>query len=173
MATTGTPGTHLADDLAHLRRLIDHTRVAMLTTVDHDGSLRSRPLHTLDMDSEGNLWFFVSASSPKVGELDDTAGKVCLSYANPEKQDYVSVSGSSTVIYDRRRIEALWTPMAKVWFPKGASDPDLALLRVHIEKAELWDSPGSKVGQLFGFARAMSSGHKEALGENRKFDLRQ
>ncbi len=42
----------------------------------------------------GRLWFFVSASSPKIEEMQREHGRVCLAYADPGKQDYVSISGS-------------------------------------------------------------------------------
>jgi general stress protein 26 len=38
-----------------LADLIDKANIAMLTTEEPDGSLRSRPLATLQMDSEGKL----------------------------------------------------------------------------------------------------------------------
>jgi general stress protein 26 len=42
----------------------------MLTTEEADGSLRSRPLATLQLDSEGHLWFFTALTSGKVEEID-------------------------------------------------------------------------------------------------------
>jgi len=44
-----------------LADLIAQAPIAMLTTEEPDGSLRSRPLATLQMDSEGKLWFFHGA----------------------------------------------------------------------------------------------------------------
>ena len=32
-----------------------------------------------------------------------------------------------------------------MWFPEGKDDPEIALLRVNLEKAEYWDSPSSTV----------------------------
>src|ERR1041384_1492059 len=64
-----------------LADLIDTVGIAMLTTEDQDGTLRSRPLATLEMDSEGKLWFFTAMSSGKVGEIDQHR-KVNLSYAH-------------------------------------------------------------------------------------------
>ena len=54
------------------------------------------------------------------------------------------------------------------WFPKGIDDPDLALLCVHIEKAEYWESPGSAVKRLYALVKARTTGDKDAIGENRK-----
>ncbi|RYD35018.1 MAG: general stress protein, partial [Myxococcaceae bacterium] len=44
------------DVVAHLGKLIHGIKVAMMTTVDTDGSLRSRPMWTYDKDFDGELW---------------------------------------------------------------------------------------------------------------------
>jgi general stress protein 26 len=162
-------GSHNADeDFARLKALVEDIRVAMMTTIDDDGTLRSRPLQTLRCADEGTLWFFTSASSPKIAEAQAGGWQVNLSYANPGKQDYVSISGRASLSRDRKLMETLWSKYAEVFFPKGIDDPDLALLRVDIEKAEYWDSPGSAVGRLYGLAKALATGDKDALGDNVK-----
>jgi general stress protein 26 len=162
-------GSHNSgEDFARLKELIEDIRIAMMTTRDADGTLRSRPLQTLRCADEGTLWFFTSASSPKVAEAAAGGWQVNLSYANPEKQDYVSVSGLATLSRDRKLMEALWSKWVEVFFPKGVDDPDLALLRVDIEKAEYWDSPGTAIGRAFALTRALVTGKKDAVGENVK-----
>ena len=52
--------------LTKLREQITDIRVAMLTTVDEFGDLRSRPMATLEIGDDGDLWFFTAASAPKV-----------------------------------------------------------------------------------------------------------
>ena len=89
------------------------------------------------------------------------------------KQDYLSISGSARLDRDRAHMQRLWTPWAKVWFPRGLDDPDLALLHVQIEKAEYWESPSSKVKRLFGLAKALTTGAKSAIGDNNKADVKQ
>jgi general stress protein 26 len=150
-----------------LADLIDATRIAMLTTEEPDGTLRSRPLATLQMDSEGHLWFFTAMSSAKVGEIDQHR-KVNLSYANVAQQDYVSISGHARLLRDRPKMEALWTRWVEPWFPKGLDDPDLALLEVSIDEAEFWDAPASRMQRLFGLARVLTGGDPAQLGEHGK-----
>ena len=53
-----------------------------------------------------------------------------------------------------------------MWFSRGASDPDLALLCVEIEQAEYWEAPGSAVKRLCGLAKALTTGDKSAIGDN-------
>lgn len=160
------------EDLAALRPLIERMKTGMLTTADALGAMRSRPLHTLELDHDGRLWFFVSASSPKVEEMRREHSRVALAYADPGRQDYVSISGRGELVRDRERMKALWSPWVKVWFPEGLDDPDLALLCVHVEQAEYWDAPGSAVKRLYAFTKARLTGDKDAIGEHRKLGAR-
>jgi len=139
-----------------LADLIGEASIAMLTTEEADGSLRSRPLATLQMDSAGKLWFFTAMSSGKVGEIDQHR-KVNLSYANLDKQDYVSISGHARLFRDPEKMKELWTPWVEPWFPDGVNDPDLGLLEVTVDDAEYWDAPASRTQRLFGLAKALST----------------
>lgn len=160
-----------SEQIDRLRALIGDLKVAMLTTVDEDGSLRSRPLQTLEMDGGHALWFFTAVSSPKVHEAAGSGWQVNLSYAHPDRQSFVSISGTATLVRDRARMQALWTEWAKPWFPKGVDDPDLALLCVQPHHAEYWDGPASTMTQLYALTRAVVTGDKDALGENAKLTL--
>jgi general stress protein 26 len=155
---------------AKLMELIDDIKFAMLTTVDRDGSLRSRPMATLDHEPDGSLWFFTSASEPKVDEILNDR-HVNLSYAEPKRQCYVSVSGKAKIIRDMRKTKELWNPLHKAWFPKGPDDPDLAILKIEIDKAEYWESPSSKVVQLVGFIKAVVTGTPYSGGEHEKLSV--
>ena len=153
-----------------LGAMIKDIKIAMLTTVDADGSLRSRPMATQSTDFDGDLWFFTRADSPKVDEVRRDEA-VNLSYAAPAKQRYVSISGTARLVRDRAKAEELWNPLLKAWFPQGLDDPDLALLKVAVEKAEYWDSPSSTMVHLVGFVKALATGQPYKPGENEKIDL--
>ena len=163
-------GSHSSEDFARLKELVEDIRIAMMTTQDEDGTLRSRPLQTLRCADDGILWFFTSASSPKVAEAQAGGWQVNLSYANPAKQDYVSISGRASLSRDRKLMEALWSKWGEVFFPEGIDDPDLALLRVDIEKAEYWDSPGTAIGRAYAVGKALMTGNKDAIGDNVKIN---
>ena len=117
------------------------------------------------------MYFFISKS----GELYErllTDGEVNVSYADPGDDSYVSVSGQARAVDDQGQKEALWTPMAKAWFPGGPTDPDLALLAVRIRHAEYWDVDESKMVQLFKMAKAAITGEPpRSLGEHKELTL--
>jgi general stress protein 26 len=159
------------EDFKKLQDMIEGIRIAMLTTVDDDGTLRSRPMATHDVEFDGDLWFFTQEHSPKVEEVQ-REHQVNVSYADSGKQRFVSVSGRAVLVTDPAKIRELWTPMLKAWFPEGLDDPELALIKVSVEKAEYWEGPPSKVVQLVGFAKAMVTGKQYDPGENEKIDLK-
>src|SRR5207253_1026725 len=129
-------------DVQKLAKLIKGIKFAMLTTADTDGTLHSRPMATQETDFDGALWFFTYADSGKVHELQQDRA-VNVSYADPSSNRYVSVSGTAQVVHDRAKAKELWSPAHKAWFPDGLEDPNLALLRIQVTKAEYWDGPSS------------------------------
>ena len=159
------------DDVKKLGRLIKDVKVAMLTSVCPDGSLHSRPMVTHESAAfDGALWFFTRADAPKVEEVRQRR-QVNVSYASHPHQHYVSVSGTAELVRDQDKIKEFWNPLLRAWFPKGLDDPELALLRVEVSKAEYWDAPSSTFVHLVGFAKAIATGQTYTPGENKKLSL--
>ncbi len=149
-----------------LKDLIEGIDFAMLTTVSGK-QLRSRPMSTQQFQENGEIWFFTSDETHKVEEIQQD-NRVNVAYSKPSDNAYVSVSGTATLVKDRAKIEELWNPILKAWFPKGLEDPHLALLKISVEDAEYWDSPNSTVVQLVGFVKALVSGEQADGGEHGK-----
>ena len=128
----------LDPDRRRLRKLLKDFRVAMLTTVTPDGVLRSRPMATVRMEGDGDIWFLTKVVTPKVNEVVEH-DRVNVSYASDEDGRYVSLSGTARLVRDSQRVLELWRPRHKKWLPEGKRDPDLAAVQVHIDRAEYWD----------------------------------
>ncbi|MFD2936968.1 pyridoxamine 5'-phosphate oxidase family protein [Spirosoma flavum] len=154
--------------LEKIRDMIEDIRIAMLTTVDEQGNLVSRPMAALQVDEEGTIWFFTKRTSPKVDQVESNTSRVNLAFADVGDANYVSVSGTAQELDDRAKVEELWNPQAKVWFPKGKDDPELILLKVHINMAEYWDSNDSMMVRLVQQAAAAITGKPPKMGENEK-----
>jgi general stress protein 26 len=166
-----TPSRQAPDSIKKLGELIHSIQFAMLTSTHADGSMHSRPMTTQQVEFDGTLWFFSGLNSEKVQELQANP-QVNVSYSAPDDQRYVSVSGRAHVSRDRARMEELWNPLFKAWFPKGLDDPDICLLRVDVTHAEYWDSPSSKMVQLAGFIKSVVTGQRlEKPGEHEELDL--
>jgi general stress protein 26 len=129
-----------SDPAMKLRKLLKGFRVAMLTTVTSDGALHSRPMVTARTQDEGEVWFLTKILAPKVAEVQDNQ-RVSVGYTSAKDGRYVSLSGTATVVRDAQRVLELWRKRHRKWFPAGKRDPELAALRVRIERAEYWDEP--------------------------------
>ncbi|PZW48757.1 general stress protein 26 [Humitalea rosea] len=160
-----TQPTDPAAARAKALEMIKDIRVAMLVTHDAVGGLRARPMHALQTDPDGTLWFFTKGHTGKTSEIAADR-EVLLTYANPANQDYVSVQGTAAVRHDPAMAERLWTEEARPWFPEGAQSPDLALLQVTAISAEYWDGRSGAMAGLFGSVRAALTGEPEQTAES-------
>ena len=154
-------------DLKKLRKLVKGARVAMLTTVAPDGTLRSRPMATLKAPFEGDVWFFTRATAPKADEIRDN-DHVNVSFSDGDDNRYLSISGTASLVRDKERLEQLWSGRLKNWFPDGKKDPDLALLRVRVDRAEYWDAKTATMVVLSGLVTSSLGG--DPTVQNRKSD---
>lgn len=163
--------TERGEDIKKLAAMIKGIDFGMLTTVDDDGTLRSRPMSTNgNVEFDGDVWFFTYGASHKVLEAQHHP-QVCVSFSNPKDQSYVSLSGTATLVRDTAKIEELWEPALKAWFPDGVDTPDIALLKVTAHKGEYWDAPSSVVAHVVSLVKALATGQPASPGENKKVDL--
>lgn len=153
-----------------LNDLIAGIRVAMLTTVDRNGRLCSRPMTTQQRPFDGFLWFLTDR---RTHTADDLAlhPLVNVSYTHSDDHRYVSCSGEATLVEDRDLIRLFWQAPFTEWFPHGPDDAELVLLRVQVDAADYWDSPSSWPGRLLAFARTVASGERSAHGSRGHVDL--
>ena len=121
----------------------------MMTTVCSDGSLSSRPMTTLEPDFDGGLLFFTKVDSARTGEVEEE-GQVNVTYENSRESIYVSLSGRATLVLDPQQNEKLWHEDLREWFPDGLNDPQLALLRIDVDKWAYWDSQSHRMSEHSG-----------------------
>ena len=161
-----------AKDLQVVLEQIKRIETAMLTTVDSDATLRSRPMATLTKDEPftGALWFFTATASPKVGEIAHYH-EVNLSYVDAARATFISISGRAQLVHDPDRARQLWDQRFTAWFPKGLDDPKLALLRVEVEKAEYWDRAAGRMQPCKGLPRHSPAGDQLPARDRRELSV--
>ena len=137
--------------------LIKGAHTAVLVTVGPEGALQSRPMGCVQKQFEGDLWFLTFRRSSKIAEIS-TDDRVLVSYANPARYDYVSVSGRAHVLDDRPKIRELWFEGLRAWFPDGPDSPDLALIEVEAEEASYWTNASSLATYAWAYIRARVAG---------------
>lgn len=148
--------------------MIKDIKVGMLVTLDGDMP-RARPMHLVQDEYDGTLWFFTRRSAEKVYETDSDHD-VCLSFSDQEKGVYVSLSGKAHLTDEPALKEKYWNPFIAAWFTEDWDDPEVALLEVKVQMGEHWKAKENKVFQLYEFAKAnIKKDATPNIGENEKF----
>ena len=142
----------------NLYDLVSDFDIAMLVT--HSGTrLHSRPMTVARLDEEMRCAYLVTdIHSIKVDEITANPS-VLLTFQNAKK--FASISGELAVVLDRALIDEMWKEAWTLWFPKGKSDPNIALLRFTSYEGEFWDNAGIQ-GIKFAFSavKALVTGDK-------------
>lgn len=156
-------------------QLAEKIRVALFAT--HDGEQhRLRPLSAfVDRDSH-RIEFLVGASGgrtvaeatgkpvPSLVEQIERNPHVSLGFADGGSSDYLAITGEAVVSNDRARIRELWSDFMKAWWD-SADDPDIRLVTVTPEDAELWEGPNKLVAYAI-MLTAAATGIKPPVGDH-------
>ena len=147
------------ESVKKIAEMIEDVKVAILTSVGQNGMLHSRPMMVQDQEFDGDLWFITGKNTVKTDEIEANPN-VNVAFSDPDDDIYVSITGKARVVNDRAKIDELWSPVHKAWFPEGKDDPNITLLHVDPELAEYWDSSDRKLVQLVGFVKALAQGER-------------
>jgi general stress protein 26 len=156
------------DENERLGALIGKARIGIITTVNADGHLVSRPMAVKEREFDGDLWFFTEDPSHKTAEV---RANPQVNVALESKGGWVSLSGEATVVRDAAKIDELWDTGAEAWFTEGRNDPKVALLKVTAHSAEYWATDDPKPLVLLKYAKAAVTGGRPDVGEARTVDL--
>jgi len=156
------------DDLTRLADLVKDAKIALLTTVNDEGHLHSRPLGLQQDDFDGELWFLTQDPSSKVDEI---RANPQVNVAFDSGKGWVSLAGTASIEHNSAKVDELWTPSASAWFPEGREDPTIALVHVKGISAEIWSTDDPKVVVLFKLTKAALTGGQPDIGENKAFGL--
>jgi general stress protein 26 len=126
---------HSPDAGARLRELVEGIRFAMVTSVDPEGTLQSRPLPPQHADEDGTLWFIASRRSSLAHQLR-TRPDVLVTWGDVRSRRYLSVNGTATVLHDPAKAAELWDAAIRTWFPDGPDDPEVAVIKVALDISE-------------------------------------
>jgi general stress protein 26 len=162
-----------------LHELIQGIEIAMMTTINHEGALVSRPMATQRQAPDGKLWFMTNVESQKSDDLTSEP-RVNLAYYKDRTREFVSVSGKARVTQDRVKIHELYRADWKAWLGAesetcdgGPDDPRIALIEVTPLSASYLklDRPAALV--MLSVLKGMVTGEQPKVGEVGKLNERE
>ncbi|WP_205685687.1 pyridoxamine 5'-phosphate oxidase family protein [Flavipsychrobacter stenotrophus] len=158
-----TKNLSTADAIIKLKEFVDSNATCFFCTNIADGKFDTRPMSSQQVDDEGNVWFLSKKGSDKDFDIkrDD---KVQLLYSLSSHSGFMSVQGKATTTDDQAKIDELWTPIAKVWFPEGKEDPSISVIKVTTDGGYYWDTEHGKVVSFIKMAASLVTGETKDDG---------
>ncbi|WP_437920065.1 pyridoxamine 5'-phosphate oxidase family protein [Sphingobacterium sp. LRF_L2] len=126
------------DALVKVRAIVDEIRNCFLCTDIRTGIPMSvRPMHILEVDDAGYLWFMTSSTTHKDDEIKENPF-VHVLLQNGKELTFLNLYGIAEVKHDTEKIHELWKDQFDSWF-EGPEDPQIILLRVEVLEGHYWD----------------------------------
>ncbi len=130
----------------------------MLGMVDESAPARPMTAQFEGDEDRGPLWFFTSQDS----ELVEAGGGAATAVFISKGHDlFARIEGKLVEDTRPEMIEKLWNPFVAAWYEDGKDDPDIALMRMDLESAEIWEN-----------ASSLMAGIKAMLGINPQKDYK-
>jgi general stress protein 26 len=162
---------HNKEAIDKLKELVDDINVCLFSTnLSKDDGATCRPMGVQNVCDEGNIWFYSDINSDKNREIKQD-NKVQLFFSHQDKNSYMVVNGTAEIILDKKIIEDLWNPMAKIWFKAGKDDPNLSVVKVAPVSAYYWDMEGNKMINIFKMVASVVTGSKPVLGTQGELNI--
>ncbi|HLV07262.1 MAG TPA: pyridoxamine 5'-phosphate oxidase family protein [Croceibacterium sp.] len=89
----------------------------------------------LDRQAHGTIWFFTSRTGPFA-----PGGAATATFSSKGHDLFARFSGTLSEETNQSRLEEEWSPAIEAWFPGGKNDPDLLMLRMDLNQAEIWNA---------------------------------
>lgn len=98
----------------------------------------------------GPIWFFTTRDNALIAEMRQ--GHRAIAHFTAKGHDlFATLHGDLVIETDRAMIDRLWNRWVAAWFPGGKDDPQLQLIRLDPERAQIWLDENS----LFAGARML------------------
>lgn len=140
-----------------LQEMVKHAPVAMLCTDLSEMPFSACPMVTQQVEDNGTIWFMSAIISRHTSHIEQNK-HVQLIYSNHAASAYMTIFGTAEILFNRAKVNELWTPMAKAWFPQGQEDPDLTLIKVTPSEGYYWDAKNAKMVSFIKRLTALVSG---------------
>lgn len=158
-------------ELRLVAETIEEAGVCMITTVDHNGGLSSRPMFVQELDEEGSLWFFALSDSHVMNEIRRIP-VVNITFTEG-KEKFISALAIGYEAFDREKMQHLWEPSLKKWFHGGVDTKNLTFLKLDLQEVEYWGAPYSPVFRIIDFVKTITGDEPSHEIIYEKMDLTQ
>lgn len=107
----------------------------------------TRPMTAQIENDKGPIWFFTAKDTVLVKNIDK-GHRAIATFASRGHDLFAAVHGNLALDTDRAVIDRLWNSSVSAWYPGGKDDPNLALLRLNPDQAQIWQDGSNLVAGI-------------------------
>ena len=152
-----------------LKDMVEDIKIAMFTTQLDKQPLSVVPMHTKEVDKEGNIWFLSRNDSDHNSDLLKNP-ETQLLYSDPGSMKFVSVYGDAEIITDQAVLDDLYNKKDNAWFD-GKEDPNLTAIKFAPKQAAYWNNDSNQLVTFLKLQAAAVTGDDKDIGTSGKMDL--
>ena len=121
-------------DIAKAMKEIDF---CMMTTVDENGTLYSRPMsNNSQVEFDGDTYFFTLEETEKRQNIKQNP-RVSLTYQGNDNL-FIQVFGKASLVQEKEKMKQYWNKDLNAWFKDGLSTEGLCMIHVKAKWVEFW-----------------------------------
>jgi len=131
-----------------------------------DSTQHFQPMTAFVEEKAGQIWFFTRKDTDLV---QATAGGLAM-FTIQTNDLQACLGGRLTEAFDRARMDKYWNSVVAAWYPDGKDDPNLTMLRLDLEDAEVWIS-ANPVKFAWEVAKANATRSTPDVGDKAHIDF--
>lgn len=90
-----------------------------------------------DHEDRGPIWFFTTKDNGIVKAMRE-GHRAMAHFVAKDHEIFATLHGNLVLDNDRAQIDKLWNRFVAAWFGGGKDDPNLQLIRLDAESAQIW-----------------------------------
>ena len=102
----------------------------------------TRPMTAMLDEGRRSMWFFTVKENAMVHQLDQ-GHRAVASFTAKSHDLFATIHGTLLVESDPAMIDRLWNSHVAAWYEGGRNDPNIVLLRLDPDQAEIWENASS------------------------------
>lgn len=158
------------DDIAQFWERLNKINAGFLGT--KSGTARPVPMSHALRDGDSTIWFITARDTDLAEAVEQDNAAATYVVAEGEKGLYATIHGELAQSKDTALRDELWSTVADSWFQGGKDDPQVCILGLRPDRAEIWLTTTSGLSFAYNVLRAQVTGkqpdmgtHGEASGE--------
>lgn len=125
-------------DRQDIEKALQSIDCCMMTTIDDNGNINTRPmLQNKEALYDNNIYFFSMKDTRKIRDLEKNP-TISLTYQDKENTLFIQVHGKGEIVEKSEEMEPYWDKKLNLWWSQQQHTPGICMIRIRISHIRYW-----------------------------------